>query len=458
MKSNWKTLTLGDVTTWSSGGTPKKSEPSFWNGDISWISASSMDGHLYTDSRLKITLDGLNNGSRLAPEGSILLLVRGSILHQKIQVDLTTKPVAFNQDVKCLIANEALVDPWYLLLWFKAKEQELLSIVESTGIGAGKFDTKLLLNYPIEIPPKEERDRIRTIGKALFDKTTLNQQTNQTLEQMAQALFKSWFVDFDPVIDNALAAGTNISDFPEPLQKRAELRKTVQQSADAKKLPEGLSQETRKLFPSEFEESELGWVPKGWEVKSLADVTTQLRRGISPKYLEEGGIQVINQKCIRNHEVNYDLCRRNNPELRKIDGRELQLGDLLINSTGVGTLGRMAQVRYLDELTVVDSHVTVVRADAQRYPIYTFGQMMLSLERQIEALGEGSTGQTELSRKTVSKLPVILPSNKSMKFMEENLVDISKKTISNIKQTKEVTKLRDTILPKLISGDISLDY
>ncbi|HFS2206111.1 TPA: restriction endonuclease subunit S, partial [Escherichia coli] len=153
MGSKWETVRLGDLTKWSSGGTPNKSEDSYWNGTIPWISASSMEGHLYSDSKLKITEDGLINGSRLAPANSILLLVRGSILHQKIQVGLATKAVAFNQDVKCLIVNNDMIDPWYLLLWFKAKEQDLLKIVESTGIGAGKLDTKLLMDYPVEIPP-----------------------------------------------------------------------------------------------------------------------------------------------------------------------------------------------------------------------------------------------------------------------------------------------------------------
>nr|WP_249541977.1 restriction endonuclease subunit S [Escherichia coli] len=262
MGSKWETVRLGDLTKWSSGGTPNKSEDSYWNGTIPWISASSMEGHLYSDSKLKITEDGLINGSRLAPANSILLLVRGSILHQKIQVGLATKAVAFNQDVKCLIVNNDMIDPWYLLLWFKAKEQDLLKIVESTGIGAGKLDTKLLMDYPVEIPPKEIKEYIRFFGKAIFDKTTLNENINYNLEKMSQTLFKSWFVDFDPVIDNALDAGNPI---PEALQARAELRQKVRNSADFKPLPA----EIRSLFPSEFEETELGWVPKTWTISNL---------------------------------------------------------------------------------------------------------------------------------------------------------------------------------------------
>jgi type I restriction enzyme S subunit len=284
---------------------------------------------------------------------------------------------------------------------------------------------------------------------------------------MAQVLFKSWFVDFDPVIDNALAAGSNVSDFPEALQQRAllrqERRKQAQQlAASPKTKSKPLPEDIRSLFPSEFEQTEEpnvgigGWIPKGWEIVELADVTTELRRGISPKYLEEGGIQVINQKCIRNHEVNFTLCRRNNPEIRKVTGRELLLGDLLVNSTGVGTLGRMAQVNSLPEPTVVDSHVTVVRPDIAKCPAHTFGQLMLAIERRVEALGEGSTGQTELSRKILSEQKVILPPIAIASRIEETFKSYAEKQVSNSIQITTLEKLRDTLLPKLISGELTI--
>lgn len=101
----------------------------------------------------------------------------------------------------------------------------------------------------------------------LEKRVTLGKQINQTLEQMSQTLFKSWFVDFDPVIDNALDAGNPI---PEALQSRAELRQKVRSSADFKPLPADI----RALFPAEFEETELGWVPKDWYHKNAEEIAT----------------------------------------------------------------------------------------------------------------------------------------------------------------------------------------
>ncbi|HDZ8829542.1 TPA: restriction endonuclease subunit S, partial [Aeromonas dhakensis] len=278
------------------------------------------------------------------------------------------------------------------------------------------FDSLKCADIPNFEVPEPTRSAQILIDKCLLDisdKIELNHQMNQTLEQMAQALFKSWFVDFDPVVDNALDAGffEQELDLPDELLRRAEARKAVRAQEGFKPLPAV----TRQLFPAAFEpcaEPTLGlggWVPKGWKVKELGEISSELRRGISPKYVDNGGVIVINQKCIRNHEISYELARRHDRENKKIDGREICLGDVLINSTGVGTLGRIAQVTHLPETSVVDSHVTVIRVKETECPLYTFGQLMLSMETKIEQLGEGSTGQTELSRKVLSEQLVVLP-------------------------------------------------
>ena len=129
------------------------------------------------------------------------------------------------------------------------------------------LNLKDVKEIPIPLPPISERKQIESLLVSLKNKIILNRQINQTLEQMAQTLFKSWFVDFDPVIDNALDAGNEI---PEPLQTRAELRQKVRASQDFQPLPANI----RVLFPAEFKESELGWVPKGWMVKAADEIST----------------------------------------------------------------------------------------------------------------------------------------------------------------------------------------
>ncbi len=143
----------------------------------------------------------------------------------------------------------------------------------------------------------------------------------------------------------------------------------------------------------------------GWQTKKLGEVCDFLNRGISPKYLEEGGVCVLNQKCIREHAVNYDLARRHDAQVKSVsEERYVQLGDVLVNSTGTGTLGRVAQVREEPvEPTTVDSHVTIVRPQTGMFHLDFFGYMLIVIEEAIKEAGEGCGGQTELARSVLAE-------------------------------------------------------
>ena len=192
----------------------------------------------------------------------------------------------------------SLVNPEYLFYYFNSPvgRSEIWGITEQ-GAGQAGIRGSDLKTVNVTFPSLAEQNRIVNALSALDDKIELNRKMNETLEAMAQALFKSWFVDFDPVIDNALAAGNEI---PEPLQERAAARQAL---GDQRK---PLPPEIQSLFPSRFVfTDEMGWIPEGWEVVELSAVTTELRRGISPKYTESGGVRVVNQKCIRNHLIDF---------------------------------------------------------------------------------------------------------------------------------------------------------
>ncbi|PIT74744.1 hypothetical protein B9Z31_06610 [Limnohabitans sp. G3-2] len=292
--------------------------------------------------------------------------------------------------------------------------------------GRQRVSWQSIAAYEFSLPPADERRSAARVLSALDDRITLLRETNTTLEAIAQALFKSWFVDFDPVHAK--------------MQGRA---------------PEGMDEATAALFPDSFEESELGDVPKGWRVERLGEVCSYLNRGISPKYLEEGGVLVINQKCIRDFSVDYSKARRHDSAQRKIDGRQLEVGDILVNSTGVGTLGRVAQVLALAELTIVDSHVTVVRA-GQKLSWPYLGQWMTRQQSNIEAMGEGSTGQTELARSKLAVMPIVVPSVFALRAFDEVVTSLKERITVNETYVAELTKLRDTLLPRLISGQLSL--
>ena len=188
--------------------------------------------------------------------------------------------VVFESHLIRVRLNQEKINPEYAYYYFNSAEGRAnISTIVEQGAGQAGIRGSDLENIDFPLPPKIIQDLIVNTIRPTDIKIEVNHQINQTLEQMAQTLFKSWFVDFDPVIDNALDAG---NDIPEPLQARAELRQKVRARQDFQPLPA----DVRALFPAEFEESELGWVPKGWDVQALGDMVT-VKRGGSPRPIHD---------------------------------------------------------------------------------------------------------------------------------------------------------------------------
>ena len=217
----------------------------------------------------------------------------------------------------------------------------------------------------------------------------------------------------------------------------------------------------RELFES-YLQSVLTNKGEGWETKKLGDVCSLLNRGISPKYLEQDGICVLNQKCIRDHRVTYEQSRRHDQEAKPVNqSRLIQLGDGLVNSTGTGTLGRVAQVRDAPiEPATVDSHVTIVRPKPDKFFLDFFGYMLVFIEEKIKEAGEGCGGQTELARSVLAeKFIVSYPISLSEQQCIVNKLDellAETKRLESIYQQKLVAleELKKSILNQAFSGQL----
>ena len=395
MKSEWTYRPLGELVSFASGGTPSKKRDDYWGGTIPWISAKTLKTENIDTSDLFITEEGLKAGSKIAPKGSILLLTRGSGLFNGIPIARVEKDVAFNQDIKCL-DSYGEVENEFIFYWLLSQKDYLMAKVGVTGIGAGKFDLDFLQKLMIPIPSERERKSIVGFASSISEKIRCNAKVNDNLEQQAVALFKSWFVDF------SLFGGT---------------------------------------------------VPENWEDTTLENITTLITRGIAPKYSDNSDQTVVNQKCIRNHTIDLSLARTHTP--KAINEKWLKFGDLLINSTGDGTLGRVAQVWFAPKALTVDSHVTIVRP-AREELIFYIGLWGILHEKEIESLHTGSTGQTELPRDRVKKLKLLLPDNISLSRFNSIIAPMASTIISNQEENQKLASLRDTLLPKLMSGEIDV--
>lgn len=190
---NWEIRKLGDVTTWASGGTPPKSEANCWNGTIPWISASAMRGIRYSNSEYKITDRGLAK-STLAEKGTLLILVRGSMLFKKIPIGMAMRDLAFNQDVKSVKTDES-VSSEFLLQWLLHSEARILNMVSATGIGAGKLETGHLQNLDIPLPCHEEQTRIVAFLSAIDDRIQATEQRIAASERFRTGLLQQLFVN-----------------------------------------------------------------------------------------------------------------------------------------------------------------------------------------------------------------------------------------------------------------------
>jgi type I restriction enzyme, S subunit len=327
--------------------------------------------------------------------------------------------------VRC---DRSKLEPLYLYYWLCSRHGQdyLFSRVSQVGVPQIQLPLTTLREAALPVPPLAEQKAIAAVLGALDDRIELNRRMNATLEAMARALFQSWFVDFDPV--RAKLDGRN---------------------------PDGLDKSTAALFPASFQDSALGPIPKGWTISPLRELVCYLSRGIGPVYVEQGGMTVLNQKCVRDHRVDFSKSRLHDTAKKPVDGRTLEPFDVLINSTGVGTLGRVAQIIHLDLKVIVDSHITIVRASANVDSRF-LGTALTGLEAEIEALGEGSTGQTELSRARLGELKLVTPPHPIQEAFGEAVGPLLQHIARNDEQSRTLATLRDTLLPKLLSGELAV--
>ena len=281
------------------------------------------------------------------------------------------------------------------------------------------------ISVPTDV--KEQKAIAHVLG-SLDDKIELNRQMNQTLEAMAQALFKSWFVDFDPVIDNALAAGNPI---PDELQERAATRQKLKQTPASEQPP--LPQDLQALFPSEFEHSEaMGWIPKGWVVSAVGDVLTRLKAGNRYKKADASG-----KGAVPIYEQGADILlgfHNNAPDFHASSKEPgFIFGDhTCVTKLSVRPFSISENVISLTGKSLNTYWVYYAVRDKQKFEEYRRHWMELIVKSLILPTSQLADAFAGLIKEHHQKI-------------EE--LDIQNQTLKN---------LRDTLLPKLISGELRI--
>ena len=297
--SNWTTSKLSDVIEIIGGGTPKRSENKYWNGDIPWLSVADFnnDFRYVNDSIEHITELGLQKSStKLLDKDHLIISARG-IVGCLAQLSV---PMAFNQSCYGLNGKEGILDNGFLYYFLKNNISELKQKTHGAVFDTITRDTfeHIQISYP-------DLDTQKEIAKNLgsFDeKIQLNTQINQTLEQIAQALFKSWFVDFNPVRAKVQALSDGLSlEQAELAAMQAISGKTAEElTALSQAQPDRYAElaETAKAFPCEMVEVDGFEVPKGWEVKRIDEVIQKIPVGkkySSKTAFSEGLVPILDQ-------------------------------------------------------------------------------------------------------------------------------------------------------------------
>ncbi len=242
---DWSVSTIGDCTRWMSGGTPNRNIDEYWHGTIPWISGSTLKNFFISTSDQFLTEIGVVSGGRMAPIGSVLILVRGSALHNEIRAGLVIEPVSFNQDVKALIPIDIL-DSRYLTFFILGMKNSLLKLVSSAGNSAGVLDTELVKNFKLYLPSKIEQIAIANV---LSDSDALINALEQLIAKK-QAIKSA-------AMQQLLTGRTRLPAFA--------LR------------PDGT--------PKGYKPSELGDIPEDWEVAPFGN-TLAIRHGKNQKAVE----------------------------------------------------------------------------------------------------------------------------------------------------------------------------
>ncbi|MBL8474210.1 MAG: restriction endonuclease subunit S [Rhodocyclaceae bacterium] len=267
MNSDWQTSTLGDLGPIKTGKTPPSSLGDGFGGTVPFVTPGDMAGQKWiTDTDRYLNENGLTAvRSSLMPARSVAVSCIGSDMGKAA---LLSRPSVTNQQINTVAVDESRFNAEFVYYDLSVRQQELKAAASGSAtpiLNKGHFST-----FEISLPPRTTQDKIAEILGRLDDKIELNRRINQTLEAMAQAIFKSWFVDFDPVKAKIAA----LQEGRDPL-RAAMSAISGKSDAELDALPPEQCEQlaaTAALFPDEMEESELGEIPKGWAFKSIADI------------------------------------------------------------------------------------------------------------------------------------------------------------------------------------------
>jgi len=422
--SDWDVVRLGDFCSKiGSGATPRGGSSAYLpEGPFSLIrsqnvllNAFSLDGLAFISDEQAAELRNVE-----VLQHDVLLNITGDSVARACKVDSKVLPARVNQHVAIVRPNPEEIDPRYLLYWLVSPDTQSHLLTMAGGGATRNALTKAMIEgLKIRKPPLPTQQTIASVLSALDDKIELNRRMNETLEAMARALFRSWFVDFDPV------------------------------RAKSEGRPTGLPADLDTLFPSEFEDSALGEIPKGWRAGTIEDVAVCRRRSASTTSISNDepyvGLEHIDKKslALSSWGTGADVASQKS----RFEAGEVLFGKLrpYFHKVCIAPLAGICST----DILVVDYRETGLRG---------FVILALSEESTIDFV-TASSGGTRMPRTSwadLARVPLVVPPIEVAGAFNA-LVSGSLEHIQNSAfENQSLAAQRDFLLPKLLSGEIEV--
>ena len=442
---NWQKYSLEEICLKiTSGGTPSRQNPKLYkNGNINWIKTKELNNGYIFESEEKITEEAIKRSSaKLLPVNTILLAMYGATVGE---LGILGKEMACNQACCALIIDPKKADYRFIFYLLRLYKKEIQSL--ATGAAQQNLSAKIIKEFSFYIPNLEKQKKIADILSELDKKIDLNTQINQTLEQIAQALFKSWFVDFDPVRAKVQALSDGMSlEHAELAAMQAISGKTPEElTALSQTQPERYAElaETAKAFPCEMVEVDGVEVPKGWEVKPLGDLISFVKgkkpKSVSPKQEENMLPHILTSSL----EGKYnEFCESN-----KLVTIEYHNTIMLMDGSNSGRIA-------IGHNGVIGSTLAKINLDNNKLWAVIY-QFLKHKEADIQANTTGTTiPHTDKNR--VNNYLMVIPDNFLLEKFTELFDNSLLKIISNRNQIISLETIRDLLLPRLLNGEIQL--
>ncbi|MQM58868.1 restriction endonuclease subunit S [Prevotella copri] len=375
----WKEVRLGDVCTRvCSGGTPKSTNLSYYGGEIPWLNTKEIDFNRIYSTEKTITDSGLNNSSaKWIVPNTVTVAMYGATAGKSCIVKV---PMTTNQACCNLTINDEVADYEFVYYTLKNDYTTLASL--ANGGAQQNLNAQIIKDYVLQMPSLADQRRIASILSSLDRKIELNNKINADLEEMAQAIFKNWFIDFEPFKDG------------------------------------------------KFVDSELGMIPEGWKVGTLEDLIT-IKYGKDHKKLEDGTFPVYGSGGLMRFVNSW-----------------LYNGESVL----IPRKGTLDNIMYVCEKfwTVDTMFFSVPKMDYVMKYVYNYIKRF-----DFSKMNEGTSVPSNTAAR-LNKMQILIPTHEVLEMYDETLCPIYNKRKMNDKESRTLSLLRDTLLPRLMSGELEV--